>query len=625
MDITHSSSATPETSQGAQEKIKHRLLLIGVLFAGFLVRFLGVFHDLPFSYFGDELHFVRRSVAFGSGDLNPHWFHKPAFYMYWLFFEYGLYFAVGYLFTWWGSVDEFARHFFTDMGPFLFIGRMTTVLFSVGTIYLTYRIGTQIINRRVGVMAAVFLSFCVGNFLSSIVVKADVPATFFAMMSLFFILSLYRTHRMRDYLLAGVFAGVGTATKYYPITMLATIFLAHVLTREGSGLSWYRRLWSSKLGISFCGWACGFFFGAPYNFIDPTWIQQKGSFLLKLHTVGTVHREAGYVNDTSVGLLEKVQSTLISIKNMGILITDGPAMGMVLGSLAILGLLWMGRKGGDKGWICLSYVGAYMFVASVYSPSYASGRHISMIYPVLCIGAAMMVNQVCELIPEWPLNRQGKSLAIAAICTLLVLPGVMIIAQYDFRGLHKDTRLLAKEWIEQNIPSGTKVLLDDGGPELQMSIKGLKAMYERAQQETRVGAFTTHLNIEYGYRLVTVREPSYDVLKIYRPWWLPEEVLGGVNKLETEKDLDMGNPLKLRGVMSLNHYVQDGFEFAVIHSDVYKKYSREPKKTRFPSFAQFYQDLRGQGELIKKIEPDPWLRRGPTVEIYRINQLKDVS
>ena len=623
MNMMDSSRATPEAGQGVQQQLKHRLLLIGVLFVGFLVRFLGVFHDLPFSYFGDELHFVRRSVAFGSGDLNPHWFHKPAFYMYWLFFEYGLYFSVGYLFAWWGGVDEFARHFFTDMGPFLFIGRMTTVLFSVGTMYLTYRIGSQLVNRRVGLMAALFLAFCVGNFLSSIVVKADVPATFFAMLSLFFIIALYRTHRMRDYFLAGVFAGVGTATKYYPITMLATIFLAHVLAREESGLSWFRRLWSSKLGMSFCGWAGGFFFGAPYNFIDPTWIRQKGSFILNLHKVGTVHREAGYVNDTSVGLLEKVQSTLISLKNMGILITDGPAMGLVLGILAILGLLWMGRIAGDKGWICLSYVGVYMFVASVYSPSYASGRHISMIYPVLCIGVAMMVNRACVLIPEQRLNGAGTNLGIVSLCALLVLPGAMSIAQYDVRGLHKDTRLLAKEWIEQYIPSGAKVLLDDGGPELQMSTQGLRAMYERALQETRVGAFTTHLSIEYGYRLVTVKEPSYDILKIYRPWWLPEEGLGGVKKLETEKDLDMGNPLKLRGVMPLNYYVQQGFELAVIHSDVYKKYSTEPKKSQFPSFAQFYQDLREKGELIKAINPDPWLRRGPRVEIYRINQLKD--
>jgi len=114
-----------------------------VLLTAFIVRFLGIFHDFPFSYFGDEEHFIRRSVAFGSGDLNPHWFHKPALYMYLLFFEYGIYFAVGTVFGWFGSVDDFARHFVADMSPFLFLGRLTTVLFAVGTVFFVCRIDTR--------------------------------------------------------------------------------------------------------------------------------------------------------------------------------------------------------------------------------------------------------------------------------------------------------------------------------------------------------------------------------------------------------------------------------------------------------------------------------------------------
>ena len=77
--------------------MKKDLWLLGLILIAFSVRFFGIFHDLPFTYYGDEKHFINRAVAFGSGDLNPHWFHKPALYMYLLFFEYGMYFLVGKL------------------------------------------------------------------------------------------------------------------------------------------------------------------------------------------------------------------------------------------------------------------------------------------------------------------------------------------------------------------------------------------------------------------------------------------------------------------------------------------------------------------------------------------------
>ena len=68
-----------------------RLALLSVLLLAAALRLWGLLHDLPFSYFGDELHFMRRAMAIGTGDLNPHWFHKPAFLMYVLAFCYGLY------------------------------------------------------------------------------------------------------------------------------------------------------------------------------------------------------------------------------------------------------------------------------------------------------------------------------------------------------------------------------------------------------------------------------------------------------------------------------------------------------------------------------------------------------
>ena len=116
------------------ESMKKNSWVWVIILMAFCVRAVGILHDLPFTYYGDEEHFINRAVSFGSGDFNPHWFHKPALYMYLLFFEYGMYFVFGSLVGWFSSVQDFAIHYFSGKEPFLLIGRLTTTLFSLGIV-----------------------------------------------------------------------------------------------------------------------------------------------------------------------------------------------------------------------------------------------------------------------------------------------------------------------------------------------------------------------------------------------------------------------------------------------------------------------------------------------------------
>ena len=120
-----------------------------------LLRFWAIDHGLPFSYYADEDHFVKRSIAFGSWDLNPHWFHKPAFFMYVLFFEYGIYFVVGKMMGWWGGATEFALHYFRDPGMFYLLGRITATLAGLGVVALGMRCGRHLAGRTCGLVGRV--------------------------------------------------------------------------------------------------------------------------------------------------------------------------------------------------------------------------------------------------------------------------------------------------------------------------------------------------------------------------------------------------------------------------------------------------------------------------------------
>ena len=85
--------------------------LAGVVLLGAALRFAGVFHDWPYSYYGDELHLMKRSIAMGTGDLNPHWFHKPGLLMYLLLGSYGGFFVVGRLIGKFASSAAFGAYF----------------------------------------------------------------------------------------------------------------------------------------------------------------------------------------------------------------------------------------------------------------------------------------------------------------------------------------------------------------------------------------------------------------------------------------------------------------------------------------------------------------------------------
>ena len=140
-------SDEPALELTPRERTQRRVALLIVLSIASALRLWGLLHDLPFSYFGDELHFVKRAMAMGTGDLNPHWFNKPAFLMYVLLFVYGLYYLFGRAIGWFASVEEYGAAFLADLGPFLLLGRLVVCLAGIAIVYLVWLIGLEVYRR----------------------------------------------------------------------------------------------------------------------------------------------------------------------------------------------------------------------------------------------------------------------------------------------------------------------------------------------------------------------------------------------------------------------------------------------------------------------------------------------
>ena len=376
------------------------LVLIFTVAAG--IRLIGISHDLPFSFFGDELHFIKRSMALGSGDLNPHWFHKPAFLMYILLACYGMFFALGWLFGQFSSAFEFGAYFLQDQGMFLLIGRSVVAAFGVGTVYVVYKISMRCFNHFPIALASAFIAAVLSPMaLGSYVVKADVPAGFFIAVSLYVFLATEETQRLRPLIVASLLAGFAMGTKYYGLILVPVFLGTQLIHHFKFQNSWKDVFFRSTLIILV--FIAGFFLVSPYNFLDPTW----GTGILNTFQKAVGIRESTVVFDPDSrvtfkrglgsipGASEYLLSRFIKPNFFGIPLTI----------LTILGLVWIMRL---KRYSNLFILGVpilcYGLLAVLAAPYHISPRHLIAIFPILCtlVGpGAFFIVDTLRLTPKW--------------------------------------------------------------------------------------------------------------------------------------------------------------------------------------------------------------------------------
>src|SRR3989338_379142 len=93
---------------------REHLPIWGILILGFLVRVVGINFGLPDLYHADEPIIVNHAAAYGTGDLNPHFFKIPPLVSYLVAVAYGVYFLIARALGWIADVHDFQILFLTD-------------------------------------------------------------------------------------------------------------------------------------------------------------------------------------------------------------------------------------------------------------------------------------------------------------------------------------------------------------------------------------------------------------------------------------------------------------------------------------------------------------------------------
>ncbi|HEX7077062.1 MAG TPA: glycosyltransferase family 39 protein [Candidatus Eisenbacteria bacterium] len=589
------------------------LAAAGVILLAAGLGLWGIGHGLPFSYYPDEAHVVKSALAFGSGDLNPHWFHKPAFFYYILFAEYGVVFLVGKLAGVWAGVADFGVQFVRDPGVFYAVGRLTALAFALATIAVVIRLGERHLRAGAGLLGALMLALTVGLIDSSQNVKEDVPSMFFAVLSLYWILNYAASGRLRDLVVGALAGGASAATKAYGLALVPVI-LAAVIWRpapsraEAPGAGAIAARCVAALAL----FVLAQFALAPFSFLDPlgradTWSRVTSLFTVLGRMTGLLH-----VAPAPDENLSRHGGIGYGIASYGQVLVSRDGMGLVIVAYAALGAIALLLRRRFTDLLLLGYVAVFIAASVIVHPGYAEPRHQTPIYPVLAAAGGFAVLELAARLRI----RTAWAVAVAAATLLWPLASVAQRAETVSR---EDTRSAAKRWIEERIPAGTAILLDEGGPQLLASERSLRHDLLAAKNASDTGQFTAHYDKYLELQLRAAREgTAYDVEEIRKPWWLDREPAPGVSYLTSEYDRDMGNPLRPVGVASYDSYLDQGFQYAVVQSERYGPVTTNPRLAAdWPSFSAFYRELFRRGRLVREFSPASGAYTGPVVRIYR--------
>jgi hypothetical protein len=412
---------------------------LGVLLAGaLLLRAWGIQFGLPHLYYWDEPSIVSKSVQFGTGDLDPHFYMYPALFMYVVFGVIGAYFVGARLTGHFHSAQDLAVEYLLDPSNVYLAARATTAVLGTATVALTYLLGSRLWGKRVGLLGALFLAVAFIHTSNSHVAIADIPQGFLIVAACLPLLQVLRRGLLRDYALAGALIGLGMATKYLAGMLLLSLVVAHCLGPRVRDRSMNLSSRWAPLLLGFAAALGGFFAGSPFTLLN---------FREFLAAFATQKQMSEGGSGSSIGYL---LFRLIPADFGWPL-----AVAALLGLVVLLGRVLRTRD--REALLLLVFPTVYLAFVARYPSIFP--RYLVPVEPFLALLAAVAVEAGFSALAR----RAGSRVALGALsvtCAVLVFLPLRNDLRWDrMLSAEVDTRTQALRWAEANIPGGTPVAL----------------------------------------------------------------------------------------------------------------------------------------------------------------------
>jgi 4-amino-4-deoxy-L-arabinose transferase-like glycosyltransferase len=412
-----------------------RVALWLVLSAALGLRLWGIWFGLPFVHARpDELLVITTVYRFFTDGLNPKFFHYPTLYLYILGAVFLLFYAWGRLAGWFTSATHFV-HGAHDLWQVPFVlARATAALFGTATVYVVYRLGVVLFDRATALAGATFLAFAFLHVRDSHYATTDAGLVFFITCAVLALAHLHTDRRLSFAVLAGIFGGLATSTKYNAAVLAAPMIAVEVLYAWRVGPM--RALRSTYLPLMAVLSAAVFFATSPYLLIDHPEALKQLRELSGQAAVGMTPPEllgSGWTYHLRFSLPHGLGLPLFgaSLAGFALLAVRRPDLALLLGAFPLAYYLAAGA-------------GYNVFV-----------RYMLPVVPFLCLFAGYLVREVARVAARRV--RLREPVVVGALAVAIVAPTAWSSLQFVRILGREDNRVIAARWIQEHVPPGSSI------------------------------------------------------------------------------------------------------------------------------------------------------------------------
>ena len=400
-------------------KINYKFFLIFLLLVGILLRFYNLNWGAPFYFHPDE-----RNIASSVAQLNfPNQMH-PHFFAYGSFPIYLIYFTGFFVNLFSKSQDLFIQA--------IFISRFYSAILSSLTIFLVYFIGTKLLSKQVGILAAVFSAFSVGLIQFAHFGTFEIWLTFFAVLLFYLSLKLMEKMNLKKIILIGIILGLLLATKIssLPLILIPAISMAFIN---------FKTKYIALILTTYCIALIVFIITSPFVFLDFPSFQ----FSIKYESsvaIGTL--PVFYTGEFFGSVPILFQFTKIYPFLLNPLMT-------ILFILSLVYLVFLNFKNKSHSYFLL--ITSYLLLFT--SQSFLFAKWTRYIVPTL-----PFIYLIIAIAIESFLKKHVSSIKYYLLCVIVFINFIFAASYLITVFAKQDTRIKASLWVKENIPPNANAI-----------------------------------------------------------------------------------------------------------------------------------------------------------------------
>ena len=380
----------------------------------------------------DELTLIARVMNFFSWDLNPRFFSYPSLLMYLLFLAYNLYYCLGLALGKFRSLGDFIAFYARDPSSFYLISRGISALFGTLSILAVHQLALRLFGRIEALLAACFLAFAYLHVRDSHFGTTDVPVTFFVIASYVAMAAFWNASSTRTSTVAGLFAGLAASTKYMGALLCVPMVLARLFAADTPPGRPRSQAPNRSLVVFGLAFAAAFLAGTPYALVELARI--RGDFAREVRAVWAFGYPlpSGWVYHLTCSLRY--------------------GLGLPLLGASLLGCFVLFHRDWRKACFLMSFPLLYYVLMGKGNRDFV--RYAIPLVPFLCVTAAVLLSQLHALARRQISAGRSSSLLAGAVVALL-FPSLDSVVRFDSLLGKQDTRVAARQYVEQVVPSGS--------------------------------------------------------------------------------------------------------------------------------------------------------------------------